>query len=59
MASRPEAWLLSGITGNIPGTLSLADGRFTFVADDGQIVFDAPVSDVRDVKVPGITSVGA
>jgi hypothetical protein len=47
-----EAWLLSGITGNVPGILSLADGRFTFEAEDGQIVFDAPVSDVRDVKVP-------
>jgi hypothetical protein len=47
-----EAWVLKGITGNIAGTLSLADGRFAFVTDDGQIVFDAPVSDVRDVKVP-------
>jgi hypothetical protein len=47
-----EAWLLSGITGNIPGVLSLADGRFAFVTDDGQVVIDAPVADVRDVKVP-------
>ena len=47
-----EAWLLRGITGNLPGFLSLASGRFTFVADDGQIVFDAPVSDVGDVRVP-------
>src|SRR4051812_37693594 len=46
------AWLLRGITGNLPGILSLANGRFTFVTDDGQIVFDAPVSDARDVKVP-------
>jgi hypothetical protein len=47
-----DAWLLKGITGNIPGTLGLADGRLAFVTDDGQVVFDAPVSDVRDVKVP-------
>jgi hypothetical protein len=47
-----EAWLLRGITGSIPGILSLANGRFTFVTGDGQAVFDAPVSDVADVKVP-------
>jgi hypothetical protein len=47
-----EAWLLKGITGNLPGILSLADGRFTFATGDGHIVFDAPVADVRDVKVP-------
>jgi len=46
------AWLLKGITGNLPGVLSLADGRFAFVTDDGQIVFDAPLSEVREVKVP-------
>jgi hypothetical protein len=47
-----EAWLLRGITGNLPGVLSLADGRFTFAIDDGQFVFDAPISDVSDVKIP-------
>jgi len=47
-----EAWLLSGIAGNVPGILGLIDGRFSFATDDGQFVFDAPVSDVRDVKVP-------
>jgi hypothetical protein len=47
-----EAWILEGVTGNLPGILSLANGRFVFVAEDGQIVFDAPISDVRDVKVP-------
>ena len=49
---KTEAWLLRGITGNLPGILSLANGRFTFVADDGQMVFDSPVTEVSDVKVP-------
>ena len=47
-----QAWLLKGITDNVPGILGLVNGRFTFVTDDGQIVFDAPVSEVKDVKVP-------
>ena len=47
-----EAWLLIGITGNVPGFLSLADGQLTFVTSDGGIVFEAPVSSVGDVKVP-------
>ncbi|HET7233861.1 MAG TPA: hypothetical protein VFJ16_27870 [Longimicrobium sp.] len=49
---RTEAWLLMGATGNLPGFLSLADGRFTFVSIDGETVFDAPVSAVGEVKVP-------
>jgi hypothetical protein len=47
-----EAWLLTGITGNVPGVLGLDDGRFTFVTDDEVTIFDAPVSSVGDVKVP-------
>jgi len=47
-----EAWLLKGIFGNVPGVLGLDEGRFTFVTDDEQAIFDAPLSEVGDVKVP-------
>lgn len=47
-----EAWILQGITRNVPGVLGLDEGRFTFVTDDEQAIFDAPLSDVGDVKVP-------
>ena len=47
-----DAWILIGITRNLPGFLSLADDRLTFVTIDGDAVFDAPASSVRDVKVP-------
>jgi hypothetical protein len=47
-----EAWLLKGITGNVAGVLGLDEGRFTFVTDDEQAVFDVPLSSVADVKVP-------
>lgn len=47
-----EAWILKGITGNVAGVLGLEDGRFTFVTDDELAIFDVPLSDVGDVKVP-------
>lgn len=47
-----EAWILQGITRNVPGVLGLDEGRFTFVTDDEQAIFDAPLSSVADVKVP-------
>lgn len=47
-----QAWILKGITGNVSGVLGLEEGRFTFVTDDEQAIFDVPVSSVGDVKVP-------
>lgn len=47
-----EAWILEGVTGNVAGVLGLDEGRFIFVTDDEQAIFDAPLSDVGDVKVP-------
>ena len=47
-----EAWLLKGLTGNVPGILGLVDGRLIFVTDDEQIVFDAPLSEVSNIKFP-------
>lgn len=47
-----EAWLLEGTTGNVAGVLGLDEGRFTFVTEDEEAIFDVPVSSVSDVKVP-------
>lgn len=32
-----------------PGVLKAADGRLSFVADDGEVFFDAPVSELHSV----------
>jgi hypothetical protein len=47
-----QAWILEGLTGNVAGVLGLAEGRFTFVTDEEVTIFDVPVSNVGDVKVP-------
>jgi hypothetical protein len=45
------AWLLVGITRSVPGVLELVDGRFAFTTEEG-LVFDAPLSEVSEVKFP-------
>ena len=49
---RTPTWLLDGITGSVPGVLELSDGRLTFTTDDGLRVFDAPLSEVSNVRFP-------
>ena len=36
-----QAWLLAGITRNLPGILELANGHLAFTSDEG-CVFDVP-----------------
>lgn len=45
------AWLLVGITGNVPGVLELADGHLAFATEEGSI-FDVPLTEVSDVVFP-------
>lgn len=47
-----QAWLLVGVTRDLPGVLQMAGGRFTFTSHDDQVIFDAPLSGVSDVKFP-------
>ena len=47
-----EAWLLKGITRNVPGVLGLDQGHLLFVTHDDETIFDAPLTSVGDVKVP-------
>jgi hypothetical protein len=45
------AWLLIGMTRSVPGVLELADGQIAFTTEEGP-VFDAPLSDLSEVKFP-------
>ena len=47
-----QAWLLVGMTRDLPGFLHLAGDRFTFTSHDDELIFDAPLSAVSDVKFP-------
>src|SRR5262245_33000969 len=43
---RSPAWLLVGLTGNVPGVLDLSRGRLSFTTEEGQ-TFDVPIGEVR------------
>lgn len=45
------AWLLVGMTRNVPGVLALVDGRVSFHTED-EVIFDAPLAELRDVTFP-------
>jgi hypothetical protein len=47
---RTPAWLLVGLTGNVPGVLELYDGRLSFRTEEGA-AFDVPLAHVR-VRFP-------
>jgi len=47
-----QAWLLVGMTRDLPGVLGLAGDRFTFTSHDGQLIFDAPLPEVSKVTFP-------
>jgi hypothetical protein len=44
-------WLLTGMSGNVPGLLELVDGRLSFTTEEGR-VFDTAVSEVSEVIFP-------
>ena len=46
-----QAWLLVGVTGDVPGILELINGRLVFTSNQGR-VFDTPLTAVTDVKFP-------
>jgi hypothetical protein len=46
-----QAWLLVGITRNLPGILELNNGQLVFTSDEG-CIFDVPLSAVRNVDFP-------
>ena len=48
---RTPAWLLVGFFGNCPGVLELADGRLSFLTEEGH-PFDAPLAEVTAVTFP-------
>ncbi len=45
------AWLLIGLTDNVPGILELANGKLAFTTEEGS-VFSVPLSEVRDINFP-------
>jgi len=47
-----SAWLLKGITGSISGSLKLKNKRLIYVTDDGQRLFNAHLSEVKDIIFP-------
>jgi hypothetical protein len=47
-----SAWLLKGITGSVSGSLELKNKRLIYVTDDGQRLFNVPLSEVRDIIFP-------
>jgi hypothetical protein len=46
------AWILVGLTRNIPGWLAYQDGGLAFADTDGDVLFAAELSDVRDLEFP-------
>ena len=46
------AWLLHGLTGSTAGVLTLRNQRLSFTNDKGELVFDAPIGEVRDISFP-------
>jgi hypothetical protein len=50
-AFRTPAWLLTGLTQSSPGVLEFADSRLAYTGEEGRI-FDAPLSEVTDIKFP-------
>jgi hypothetical protein len=46
------AWILVGLTRNVPGWLAYCDGGIAFADVDGEVIFAAPLSDVTEVKFP-------
>lgn len=48
---RTPAWLLQGLTGNVPGTLELSGRRLRFLSREG-LLFDSPLSEVGDLVFP-------
>lgn len=46
-----DAWLLSGLTGRIPGILQLLNGRITFIAAEKSF-FDVPLDEVQEINFP-------
>ena len=49
---RSQVWLLHGLTGNTPGTLTLKNERLSFTGDDDKIIFDTASGEVSEVKFP-------
>lgn len=47
-----HAWILHGLTGSTAGELSLQSERLSFTRDDGQLVFSAPLGEVRQIIFP-------
>lgn len=45
------AWLLTGLTGSVPGTLELSRGRLAFTGGPNRY-FDVPLDAVQDVNFP-------
>lgn len=47
-----DAWQLRGLTRSLPGRLRLEADVLSFVDDDGDLLFRAPLSEVRQVVFP-------
>lgn len=47
-----DAWHLRGITRSLPGRLHLEANTISFVYDDGDVLFRAPLSEVREIVFP-------
>jgi hypothetical protein len=46
------AWILVGLTRNLPGWMAYCDGWISFADIDGEVLFVAELSDVTDLKFP-------
>jgi hypothetical protein len=46
------AWVLVGLTRNLPGWLAYKDGWLAFADTDGKVLFVAEPSDVRELTFP-------
>ncbi len=49
---RSQAWLLHGLIGSTKGDLTLHNQRLSFTNASGELVFDAPIGEVRDIQFP-------
>ena len=47
-----QAWLLRGLIGSTEGVLALQNERLSFTNEQGQLVFDVPFGEVRDIQFP-------
>lgn len=47
---RTPVWMLSGLTGSVPGLLEMVDGKVGFTTEE-QRVFESPLTDIS-VKYP-------